>query len=114
MQILQIMLSSDHKALAECIIDQVNKLQQRQSCESLDGSPLPTNELCTAYLPNYMYYQSIAADPTTMILPTSLCSGTGITNDHQHMKPDMLNVLSDFESYIVGSGHLFREDAQER
>ena len=67
----------------------------------------------TSYLPNFMWYQPVASDATTNMRPTSLCSGTGITGKSQYLQPDMLNVFRMFGSYLVGSGHLFREDEDE-
>jgi hypothetical protein len=67
----------------------------------------------TSYLPNFMWYQPVASDGTTNMRPTSLCSGTGITGKSQYLQPDMLSVFRMFGSYLVGSGHLFREDEDE-
>mmetsp|Transcript_5848 Transcript_5848/g.10281 ORF Transcript_5848/g.10281 Transcript_5848/m.10281 type:complete len:271 (-) Transcript_5848:26-838(-) len=113
-------LMNDHKALTAYIMDQMAMMQLSQQQQSTTGS-LETSsgttcpslaKLYTSYLPNFMWYQPTAADssPSSMIRPTSLCSGTGITGDHQYLQPDMLNMFRMFGSYFVGSGHLFQDD----
>ena len=108
---------NDHKALTAYIMDQVMQMQHRQSNMS-DGSGVSSKHpshfasMYTSYLPNFMWFQPIAADSSrsSMIQPTSMCSGTGITGDEQYLQPGMLNVFSHFGSYLLGSGHLFQEE----
>jgi len=97
---------NDHTALSAYVMDQMTML----GIETPGVSSL--SNLYTSFLPNFMWYQPIAADssPSSMIRPTSLCSGTGITGDHQYLQPDMLKVFSHFGSYLVGSGHLFDDE----
>ena len=114
-------LMNDHKALTAYIMDQMAmmQLQQQQSTtgslETPSGTCPSLAKLYTSYLPNFMWYQPTAADssPSSMIRPTSLCSGTGITGDHQYLQPDMLNMFRMFGSYFVGSGHLFQDDEDD-
>mmetsp|Transcript_8848 Transcript_8848/g.14312 ORF Transcript_8848/g.14312 Transcript_8848/m.14312 type:complete len:187 (+) Transcript_8848:3-563(+) len=84
--------------------------------DSPSGSSPSVAKLYTCYLPNFMWYQPRASDSSSssMIRPTSLCSGTGITGDHQYLNPDMLNVLSTFGSYFLGSGYLFQDDNENK
>lgn len=118
---------SDREALAAYIMEQValmqSQRQQRRFSETTgssgDGALLPGGvgsslaNLYTSFLPNYMYFQPVAAEGTeNMIRPTSLCSGTGITGDQQYLQPEMLGVFSAFGSYLIGSGHLFEEEEE--
>ncbi len=106
---------NDHEALAAYIMDQVAHLpsSQRDSAGSPGGGvrPRPT-ESYTCYLPNFMWFQPIATDRRTVMRPTSLCSGTGITCGGQYLQPGMLKVFSVFGSYLLGSGHLFQDDGE--
>ena len=106
---------NDHEALAAYIMDQMAHLSssQRDSAGSPGGGvrPRPT-ESYTCYLPNFMWFQPIAADHRTVMRPTSLCSGTGITCGGQYLQPEMLKVFSVFGSYLLGSGHLFQDDGE--
>jgi hypothetical protein len=79
---------------------------------SLSKSPTES-KVHTAFLPNFMYYQFTAADPTSIIKPTSLCSGTGITGGDQYLQRDMLELFGMFGSYFVGAGHLFQEKEED-
>jgi len=99
------------------ILDQMTTMTQLQqeSTRSLASmlSDNDTTKLHTCYLPNFMWYQLRASDPSpsSMIRPTSLCSGTGIAKcEHHYLDPDMLNVLSTFGPYLLGSEHLFHDD----
>jgi len=87
-------------------------MQLQEEFETASGTVPSSAKLYTSYLPNFMWFQPKAADqsPSSMIRPTSLCSGTGITGDHHFLHPDMLNVFSTFGSYFLGSGHLFQDD----
>ena len=103
---------TDHKALSAYIMDQMAVMQeQKELLESVDDISSLANTY-TSYIPNYMWYQPNAADstPLSMIRPTSLCSGTGITSGHQYLQPEMLSVFKVFGSYLAGSGHLFEDD----
>ena len=95
----------DRKAVAEFIM---NRITSHENASISKTSPADA-KTHTAYLPNYMYYQFIAADKDSIIRPTSLCSGTGITGGDQYLQPDMLNMFGMFGSYFVGAGHLFQE-----
>jgi len=64
----------------------------------------------TAYLPNHMWYQFSAGDPSSQIRPTSLCSGTGITGGQQYLDRQMLDVFDMFGSYFVGAFGTFKDD----
>jgi len=107
---------TDQKALTAYIIEQMAMMQSQQesgtNAEPSSSSGEAAKKLHTAYLPNFMWYQPVAADssPSGMIRPTSLCSGTGITGDQQYLQPDMLSVFNTFGSYFLGSGHLFQEE----
>ena len=92
---------NDHEALAAYIMDQMAHMSSSQR----------DSESYTCYLPNFMWFQPIAADRTVM-RPTSLCSGTGITCGGQYLQPEMLKVFSVFGSYLLGSGHLFQDDGE--
>ncbi len=75
------------------------------------NKPLATSiKHYTAYLPNYMWYQFNAVDPSSQIRPTSLCSGTGITGGEQYLDRKMLDVFDMFGSYFVGAFGTFQED----
>ena len=103
----------DRKAVTAYIMNRITSSHDNSSVSKTTSG----SKSHTAYLPNFMYYQFIAADPSSIIKPTSLCSGTGISGGDQYLQPDMLNVFGMFESYFVGAGHLFQEnedsDAEE-
>ncbi len=110
-------MMDDRRRLSAYIKDQVSMMESfSQSHELLEASANSSScnpyhvHVYTSYLPNYMYYQPNA---TTTIRPTSLCSGTGITGKSGYLQPDMLHVFRMFGSYLVGSGHLFREEDDE-
>lgn len=109
-------LMNDHKALTAYIMEQVTMMQQQQHQKTATILEPPGSRslamIYTAFLPNFMYFQAIAADSSSSMRPTSLCSGTGITGDEQYLQPDMLNVFSTFGSYFLGSGHLFQEESE--
>jgi hypothetical protein len=105
---------NDHEALAAYIMDQMAHMSSSQLdfAGSHGGGVRPRLiESYTCYLPNFMWFQPIAADRTVM-RPTSLCSGTGITCGGQYLQPEMLKVFSVFGSYLLGSGHLFQDDGE--
>lgn len=89
------------------------KMALRQSQQAGGGSSITSNvtshSFHTSWLPNYLWYQTIAADASSIMRPTSLCSGTGITGDEQYLNPEMLKVFVMFSTYFVGSKHLFQE-----
>eukprot|EP00986_Skeletonema_menzelii_P004322 scaffold1464_cov149-Skeletonema_menzelii.AAC.18 len=101
---------NDSEAMSKFILSQLALLQSQQS---LDGSSITSTvtprSFYTSWLPNYMWYQTIAADASSIMRPTSLCSGTGITGDEQYLNPEMLKVFEMFSTYFVGSKHLFQE-----
>lgn len=97
----------DRKAVAAFIM---NRITSHETTSVAKSSPTES-KTHTAYLPNFMYYQFIAADKDSIIKPTSLCSGTGITGGDQYLQPDMLNMFGMFGSYFVGAGHLFQDDS---
>lgn len=98
---------NDHKALSAYIIAQMEVLQEQQ--QLLEASDIPSvATLYTSYLPNYMWYQPTAG--SSPFKPTSLCSGTGISSGAQYLQPEMLSVFQVFESYFLGSAHLFDDD----
>lgn len=100
----------NHKAVAEYIISRMT-MSQALSSSTTSESKLHSH---TAFLPNYMWYQCVAADVSSIIKPTSLCSGTGIAaGGDQYLQPDMLNVFGMFGSYFVGAGHLFQDEEHE-
>ena len=104
-------LFHDSQALSKYILAQMAILQSKQT----DGSTVNTNNMTphsfyTSWLPNYMWYQPIAADASSVMRPTSLCTGTGITGDEQYLNPEMLKVFEMFSTYFVGSKHLFQDD----
>lgn len=106
---------NDPQALSAYIMEQMAIIQTQQEIEGFPESSFGTSaKLFTGYLPNFMWYQLVAADSSvsSMIRPTSLCSGTGITGDQQYLNPDMLNVFHMFGSYFLGSGHLFQDDGE--
>lgn len=110
-------MMSDRRRLSAYIKDQMSMMDPfSKSQELLDSSANSSScypylvHMYTSYLPNYMWYQPVASDATTTMRPTSLCSGTGITGKSQYLQPDMLHVFRMFGSYLVGSGHLFRDD----
>jgi hypothetical protein len=107
---------NDHEALAAYIMDQMELMSssQRTPAGSSEGAVRPRlTEIYTSYLPNYLWFQPIAADRAdNMIRPTSLCSGTGITGGSQYLQPEMLKMFSVFGSYLLGSGHLFQDDRE--
>jgi hypothetical protein len=98
----------DRKAVAAYIMNRINS----HETSSLSKLPAADAKTHTAYLPNYMYYQFIAADKDSIIQPTSLCHGTGITGGDQYLQPDMLSMFGMFGSYLVGAGHLFQDDSE--
>lgn len=106
---------NDPQALSAYIVEQMAILQTQHEIEGSSEPSFGTSaKLYTCYLPNVMWYQPVAADSSisSMIRPTSLCSGTGITGDQQYLHPDMLNVFHMFGSYLLGSGHLFQDDGE--
>lgn len=110
----------DLQRLSGYLKEQISMVETcSQSHELLESSSYSSScnpylvHVCTSYLPNYLWYQPIAADATTIMRPTSLCSGTGITGKSQYLQPDMLRVFRMFGSYLVGSGHLFREEEED-
>eukprot|EP00970_Alexandrium_tamarense_P020296 scaffold15066_cov186-Alexandrium_tamarense.AAC.1 len=60
----------NHKAVAEYIISRMS-MSQALSSSTTSESKLHSH---TAFLPNYMWYQCVAADVSSIIKPTSLCS----------------------------------------
>jgi hypothetical protein len=96
----------DRKAVAAYIMNRIASHETASITKQLSAE----SKIHTAYLPNFMYYQFIAADSDSIIKPTSLCSGTGITGGDQYLKPDMLNMFGMFGSYLAGSAHLFQDD----
>lgn len=106
---------NDHEALAVYIMDQMALMSSSQQTTDgpSEGAGRPRlSEMHTCYLPNFLWFQPVAADPTNKIRPTSLCSGTGITGGSQYLQPEMLKVFSVFGSYLLGSGHLFEDDRE--
>ncbi len=104
---------NDHEALAVYIMDQMALMSSSQQSPDgpSEGAGRPRlSEMYTCYLPNFFWFQPVAADPTNRIRPTSLCSGTGITGGSQYLQPEMLKMFSVFGSYLLGSGHLFEDD----
>ena len=57
----------------------------------------------TAFLPNFMWYQPISEDASSIIRPTSLCSGTGIGSGLKYIDPEMMAIFSLFGSYFAGA-----------
>lgn len=110
-------MMDDRQRLSAYIKDQMSMMEtfsestqlQDPSSHSSSCNPYLVH-VYTSYLPNYMYYQPNA---TTTIRPTSLCSGTGITGKSEYLQPDMLHVFRMFGSYLIGSGHLFREEEDD-
>jgi len=100
--------------MSKFILYQMALLQSQQTG---DGSSITTNvtprSFYTSWLPNYMWYQTIAGDASSVMRPTSLCSGTGITRDEQYLNPEMLKVFEMFSTYFVGSKHLFQEEDED-
>lgn len=92
----------DRKAVATYIM---NRITSGESASVTQISSFDAKRH-TSYLPNFMYYQFIAADKDSIIKPTSLCNGTGITGGDQYLQPDMLGMFEMFGSYLVGAGHL--------
>jgi len=97
-------------AMSKFIMSQMAFVQSQQTvdCTSITSNVTPRS-IYTSWLPNYMWYQTIAADKSTVMRPTSLCSGTGITGDNQYLNPEMLKVFEMFSTYFVGSKHLFQD-----
>jgi hypothetical protein len=105
---------NDTDAMSKFIISQMALMQSQLS---VDGTSITSNvtprSFYTSWLPNYMWYQTIAADASSVMRPTSLCSGTGITGDEQYLNPEMLKVFEMFSTYFVGSKHLFQEGEED-
>ena len=105
---------NDSEAMSKFILSQLALLQSPQSVDgSSIGSNVTPRSFYTSWLPNFMWYQAIAADASSIIRPTSLCSGTGITGDEQYLEPEMLKVFQMFSTYFVGSKHLFQESDED-
>jgi len=101
---------NDSEAMSKFILSQMALLQsQQQTGDSSVNSNVTPRSFYTSWLPNYMWYKTIAADASSVMRPTSLCSGTGITGDEQYLNPEMLKVFEMFSTYFVGSKHLFQE-----
>ena len=100
---------NDRKAVATYIM---NRITSHESASATQSSHLDAKRH-TAYLPNFMYYQFIAADKDSIIKPTSLCHGTGITGGDQYLHPDMLSMFEMFGSYLVGAGHLVEDNSDD-
>ncbi len=107
---------NDHVALTAYILDQMAHMSSSSQRDSAAGSSPGgchrLTEIYTCYLPNFMWFQPVAADRAAVMRPTSLCSGTGITGGGQYLQPEMLKVFSVFGSYLLGSGHLFQDDRE--
>ena len=104
-------MMDDRRRLSVSIDEQMSLMEDiPQSHEAGSSSSPHIFHQHSSYLPNIMWYQPDAADATTIMRPTSLCSGSGITARSQYLQPDMLDVFRMFGSYLVGSGHLFQDD----
>ena len=57
----------------------------------------------TAFLPNFLWYQPISEDASSIIRPTSLCSGTGIGSGLKYIDPEMMAIFALFGSYFAGA-----------
>ena len=57
----------------------------------------------TAFLPNFLWYQPMPDDTSSMIRPTSLCSGTGIGSGIKYIDPEMMAIFALFGSYFAGA-----------
>ena len=105
----------DPEAMSK-LIAQMVLMQSQQNSDagsSSSNSNITQHSIFTSWLPNYMWYQSIAADPSSVMRPTSLCSGTGITGSENYLNPEMLKVFQMFSTYFVGSKHLFQEGDED-
>jgi hypothetical protein len=103
---------NDYGTISKFLIAQMAMMQSQQNGDSGSlsiSSNVTQQSFYTSWLPNYLWYQPNAADSTSVMRPTSLCSGTGITGDEQYLNPEMLKVFQMFSTYFVGSKHLFQE-----
>lgn len=57
----------------------------------------------TAFIPNFLWYQPISEDASSVIRPTSLCSGTGIGSGLKYIDPEMMAIFALFGSYFAGA-----------
>ena len=57
----------------------------------------------TAFLPNFLWYQPMSGDTSSIIRPTSLCSGTGIGSGLKYIDPEMMAIFALFGNYLAGA-----------